>query len=505
MNPSIASPLSNGGAAYECNGQPVNAEAFYAIACNPRRNVAVEACAGAGKTWMLVSRIVRALLEGVDPLSGALRVQPHEILAITFTKRAAAEMRGRLEEWLAQFAMASPEALAQELATRGIQTPGRGTSDELRIHASLIRSLSSLYQSTLDCGRQVQIRTFHSWFAALLRTAPLAVLQQLELPISYELLEDDSAPKSLVLRRFYATLAGNPALHADFSALVFEHGRYQAEKALQSALDKRVEFALADAQGAVDASVLHFSEQFPEFAAFAEPEDFLLDDTRNLRLLQAAAKALGGASAPTYAAAGVVLQAALAERDLPRAFNALLTLAGTARKFSEKISGIATVREAQALALRAVQAINQHRAWQHQMRMGRLTRVLIAEYAALKRVRGWVDMNDVERAARFMLGDAVLSGWVQQRLDTQVKHLLIDEFQDTNPLQWQALLSWLEAMRAVAAAARPAYFWWATPSRASTVFVAPNRRSSRQRRPLCAKGFRATCSVAITPGAMRAT
>ena len=39
---------------YKHNGQPVSAEAFYAIACDPRRSVAVEACAGAGKTWMLV-------------------------------------------------------------------------------------------------------------------------------------------------------------------------------------------------------------------------------------------------------------------------------------------------------------------------------------------------------------------------------------------------------------------------------------------------------------------
>ena len=46
-------------AAYEHDGKPVGREAFYAIACDPRRSVAVEACAGAGKTWMLVSRILR--------------------------------------------------------------------------------------------------------------------------------------------------------------------------------------------------------------------------------------------------------------------------------------------------------------------------------------------------------------------------------------------------------------------------------------------------------------
>ena len=42
-----------------------------------------------------------------------------------------------------------------------------------------------------------------------------------------------------------------------------------------------------------------------------------------------------------------------------------------------------------------------------------------------------------------LLADPVLSGWVQERLDARIKHLLIDEFQDTNPLQWQALHAWL--------------------------------------------------------------
>ncbi|MBS0317447.1 MAG: hypothetical protein JSR49_10025, partial [Proteobacteria bacterium] len=39
--------------AYEHNGRRISSAAFYAIACDPRRSVAVEACAGAGKTWML--------------------------------------------------------------------------------------------------------------------------------------------------------------------------------------------------------------------------------------------------------------------------------------------------------------------------------------------------------------------------------------------------------------------------------------------------------------------
>jgi len=93
--------------AYELNGDRVSREGFYAVACDPRRSVAVQACAGAGKTWMLVSRILRALLEGAPP---------HEILAITFTKKAAGEMRQRLTEWLEGFARATPEQLQQNIA-----------------------------------------------------------------------------------------------------------------------------------------------------------------------------------------------------------------------------------------------------------------------------------------------------------------------------------------------------------------------------------------------------
>ena len=434
-------------AAYECNGKPVSADAFYAIACDPRRSVAVEACAGAGKTWMLVSRIVRALLDGAGAPENPEAVRPHEILAITFTKKAAGEMRERLDEWLQHFTHADDETLRRELAIRGISSQiGPQGNTHLR------KQLSNLYRAMLASGRSVQIRTFHSWFAALLRSAPVAVLQRLGLPVNYELLEDDAPARALVWRRFYSALASDAQLLADFQALVLTHGRHQANQALQAALVKRTEFTLADEKGVVDALVLPFEEQFAEFAGLESPEDCLAPDEPAHGLLLQAARALGRANAATFSAKGVELEQALSARDTPGIFSALLTDKGTARKFGEKIIGIASVRQAQDLVLRVQAACQQHEAYVHQQRMARLSRLLIAQFTQLKRERGWVDMNDVERAALVMLGDPVLAGWVQERLDARIKHLMIDEFQDTNPLQWQALSAWLSGYAGAGAA-----------------------------------------------------
>jgi ATP-dependent helicase/nuclease subunit A len=444
-------------AAYFHNQKPVTAEAFYAIACDPRRSVAVEACAGAGKTWMLVSRILRALLEGQAAPSvlsapafgqtpsqqlGSVQVEPHEILAITFTKKAAGEMRKRLDDWLLEFAHSSDEKLRQELIVRGVLAQKNEAAPK-----ALREQLSKLYQRVLEGGRPVQIRTFHSWFAALLRSAPLAALQQLGFPLNYELLEDDAPARALLWRRFYAALLldANAKAKSDFESVVTTHGRHQTDKALQGALDKRTEFLLADALGLVEQSVLTFGEQFPEFDGLNHPDDLLAQHAASRQLMLDAAKALGQASAKTFSAKGVELEQALSAGDMAAVLAALLTDKSTPRKFGEKIIGIEQIRQAQELALRLLAARQQFQAWDYQQRMTRLSRLLLSEFAELKRDRGWVDMNDVERAAQTMLGDAVLSGWVEERLDARIKHLLIDEFQDTNPLQWQALSSWLSA------------------------------------------------------------
>jgi ATP-dependent helicase/nuclease subunit A len=448
-------------AAYECNGKPVSADAFYAIACDPRRSVAVEACAGAGKTWMLVSRIVRALLDGAnnrENADGSVReaVRPHEILAITFTKKAAGEMRERLDEWLQKFTHADDETLRHELAIRGVsnQYLSQNSSEKgLQPAADMRRQLSNLYRTMLASGRSVQIRTFHGWFAALLRSAPVAVLHRLGLPLNYELLEDDAPARALVWRRFYAALASDAPLKADFEALVLAHGRHQAGKALQAALDKRTEFLLADEQGVVEGSVQPFGALFPQFAALAFPQEALATPlARKTWLERARQLAFEKNKTPQKAAAAVIEAFEVGDLSVRCDMLRKAFFVADEDRLTQNLLKFPAAQEAEPELQALCRASQQHQAWQYQQRMARLARVLIAQYGQLKRERGWIDMNDVERAGLVMLGDPVLAGWVQERLDARIKHLMIDEFQDTNPLQWQALSSWLSGYGGAGAA-----------------------------------------------------
>src|SRR5712671_3810235 len=74
------------------------------IAVDPTQNVVLEASAGTGKTRVLVERYVNLLLAGVEP---------DRILAITFTRKAAAEMRQRIIERLKEASRTSQLSAAK--------------------------------------------------------------------------------------------------------------------------------------------------------------------------------------------------------------------------------------------------------------------------------------------------------------------------------------------------------------------------------------------------------
>jgi ATP-dependent helicase/nuclease subunit A len=422
MNPSAQS-LQTEALAYEINGQQVSPEAFYALACDPSRSLALEACAGAGKTWVLIERMVRALEQGTPAA---------EMLAITFTKKAAGEMRQRLNERLRE---GKPELLRR----------------------------------VLEQGRGVQIRTFHSWFARLLRLAPMHWLQTQGLPLNFELIEDEDRIIDLLWPRFYAALneaykteintsispdSKTQALHQaleDFKCSLQEHGRTNTLKALGNALKQRLALQRAEMQGDLENAVPEVCQVFEEL-----PQGLgnALTQNRIREPLLACAAVWGRGTAAKQKLANE-LEQAISQQSLADVLKALLTKDFEPKK---RMGDEPEIMAAQALALRLRGAQLQSQAREHHLRMVRLSRLALQEYAALKRERAWVDMGDVEAAAGALLGDPVLGAWIQQGLDAKVSQLLIDEFQDTNPMQWQALHTWLDAYAGAGGGEAPVVF-----------------------------------------------
>ena len=419
------------------------------MALDSQRNIAVTASAGAGKTATLVERYIELLRQHPE-------IGVRQVLAITFTQKAAAEMRERIDRRLAD-ALDDSTELAEVL-------PKSELAEVQDLPAPERQRLRQIRED-LPAAR---ISTIHAFCAALLREYPIeadvdpafAVLEgidaaQLRHQAVRQTLETlsrvrDSDPDKEALRR---TLAEWPRRYLE---QVLEHlleKKHHARTWCRRYAEQSPDQILSDWRGmqqtvsAPACSALladpHFTDMLAELAALEPLTDAKDSAVKRLDPLRDAMRRLSQT---------LPLDEALA--ILPRLAEGLLTNGKplSVSRFGSKSNwdevALARVRElvpalgrylaphADLLSLELSAA--DERAAAVLPALSRLFLRADVRYESSKGNGSMLDMDDLlEKTHQLLAADAD----IRHRLAQHYRFALIDEFQDTDPLQWEIIRS----------------------------------------------------------------
>ncbi len=409
-------------------------------ALDPSRSFLVQAPAGSGKTELLIQRYL-VLLARVE--------HPESVIAITFTRKAAGEMRRRVLDALEEAAGPEPTE-AHKARTWRLARAVRLRDDARSWGLS-------------ENPNRLRIRTIDSLCDSITRRMPW--LSRLGSPP--ELLEDASElyreaarnTIALVDDETYGPYLERVLLHLDndFAAL---------ENLLADMLGRRDQWLrhlagvkTAEARPILESSLRSVIEEAIEAARGAAP-DFLAADLPGL-MRHAAENVEGGhaiaACADLDGLPGTSLNA------LPHWLGTaavLLTNSGTWRSAINKRIGFPPSSKPQKQRLLDLLAVldghDEFRTRLNDLRLlppaafdeqqwlilEALVPVLIAAAAELRVVfcaKGQADFNEVALAALKALGDDEEPADLALALDYRIQHLLIDEFQDTSITQFELL------------------------------------------------------------------
>jgi len=404
-------------------------------ALDPGTSFLVQAPAGAGKTELLVRRYLRLL---------AVVNEPEEILAVTFTRKAAAEMQGRIVSALAMNTSddreASPELhrLVDSVRARDAQRNWQLSRHPARLRISTIDALNAaLARSAPVSGGASVLRAVSEEPERLYRLAARATLR---------LLGESDGPRDSVAR-LLVHLDNDPGraelLLAQLLArrdqwLPFIGGGLDtaaARRELEASLIRLVESELARVESALPDSQRSELSEIVHAAAINLDVDLgswgganaCLDD--RLGWWRFAVSLL-------LTAAGDWRQKLTVREGFPPHQKSLKTHAQELLSAFHTIPGLAATLE---MVRRLPTPRYSPDQWEALEALLRLLPFAAAELKLVFAREGETDYAEIAAEGRAALGDDVEPSELALRVDWRLQHLLLDEFQDTSQAQYALL------------------------------------------------------------------
>ncbi len=389
------------------------------------RDVCVSAGAGSGKTGVLVERFVRIVRESLaETLPPERRAGVGEILVITFTEKATREMKERIVRAL--------EAAGLREERRALETAYIST-----IHGFCSRLLK---ENPFEAGVDPDFRVLDETEARyLLRGAFERVIETAYLEGETEIIELVSAVQD---ERVFGGEIGDPlnALYQSVNAALdrlrgaglrqeeieafWRSGQDVTAACSLSVVRALLDPVLAEANaclealqtmragiaGAMEIARANLLERAAELAP--------LPESAGIERVQAALRALEEMTKAAGRAARGRSVSSQTEIEVTAVFERLKMCGERARTLFK----LKAEREEQAARL-------SHRFW-------RLLSLTWAAYAQAKRSQGALDNDDLQSEAVYLLET---EPGVLRRFQRRFRYLMVDEFQDTNPLQMRLI------------------------------------------------------------------
>ena len=418
------------------------------------RSFIVQAPAGSGKTELLIQRYLR-LLSTVD--------QPEEIIAITFTRKAAAEMQYRIVAALRAAARGENPSEPHEQRTAALAAAA--LEQDTRRQWSLLGNPSRMRIQTLDSLNASIARArpisapasaggvrvvVDAELAALHRAAAVSTLDYLAEP----------GPLCDAATEVLSHLDNNTSIYVDYLARMLGTRDQWLPFTGSGSLTKQEALGLRalleeNLQAAVRERLTLIRKLFPETIRheLATLFDYAAGNLAEQESPASPVCALAGlADLPPVDPSGAPQWAAVAEL--------LLTQAGGFRKQVDKRLGFPAGQKAPKDQMKGLlhelaeheqlaQALHDARTlppvryddeqWAVLLALFRLLPLASVELQRLFGEQGVADHVDIARAAAAALGTAQQPGDVALLLDYQVRHLLVDEMQDTSSAQYRML------------------------------------------------------------------